>query len=102
AHTGSRKNLIGMNPAEDKIRQFSNEFQVNEKTPPTFMVHSGDDKSVPVKNSIVYYEALLKNNIPSELHIFQKGGHGYGLAGGRESQSVWPELCKNWLKQTGF
>jgi acetyl esterase/lipase len=102
AHTGSRRNLIGMNPTEDAIRQFSSELQVNEKTPPAFLVHSGDDKSVPVKNSIVYYEALLKNNIPSELHIFPKGGHGYGLAGGRESQSAWPELCLNWLKQTGF
>jgi len=102
AHAGSRKHLIGVNPSEDEIRRFSNELQVNDKTPPAFLVHSGDDKSVPVKNSIVYYEALLKNKVPSELHVFQKGGHGYGLAGGRELQSAWPELCMNWLKQNGF
>jgi len=81
AHTGSRRNLIGENPPEDAIKHFSNELQINDNTPPAFIVHSGDDKSVPVKNSIVYFEGLQKNNVPSELHIFQKGGHGYGLAG---------------------
>jgi dipeptidyl aminopeptidase/acylaminoacyl peptidase len=66
------------------------------------MVHSADDKTVPVKNSIVYYEQLVKYGIPSELHIFQKGGHGYGLAGGRETESSWPDLCIKWLKASGF
>jgi acetyl esterase/lipase len=102
AHASSRRNLIGENPPEDAIRRFSNELQINETTPPAFIVHSGDDKSVPVKNSIVYYEGLQKNNIPAELHIFQKGGHGYGLAGGRDEQSAWPELCLSWLKLSGF
>jgi len=101
-HAGSRRNLIGENPSEEKIIRFSNELQVNDKTPPAFLVHSGDDKSVPVKNSIVYYEALQKNNVPSELHIFQKGGHGYGMAGGRDTQSAWPDLCLNWMKLGGF
>ncbi|MCU0472924.1 MAG: alpha/beta hydrolase [Bacteroidales bacterium] len=102
AHAGSRRNLIGENPAEEAIIRFSNELQVNDNTPPTFLVHAGDDKSVPVKNSIVYYEALRKNNVPSELHIFQKGGHGFGLAGDRETQSAWPELCMKWLIMNGF
>jgi acetyl esterase/lipase len=101
-HAGSRRNLIGENPPQEAISRFSNELQVNENTPPAFMVHSADDKTVPVKNSIVYYEQLVKYGIPSELHIFQKGGHGYGLAGNRETQSAWPELCIRWLKASGF
>jgi acetyl esterase/lipase len=101
-HAGSRRNLIGLNPSEKEINRFSNEMQVNEKTPPAFMVHSADDKTVPVKNSMVYYEALLRYGIPSELHIFQKGGHGYGMAGGKDTQSSWPDLCIKWLKASGF
>jgi acetyl esterase/lipase len=101
-HAGSRRNLIGTKPAAEDIKRFSNELQVNENTPPAFMVHSADDKTVPVKNSIVYYEQLVKYGIPSELHIFQKGGHGYGLAGGRDTQSSWPDLCIKWLKASGF
>jgi len=101
-HMGSRKNLIGENPSEEAVRHFSNELQITEKTPPAFLVHSADDKGVPIKNSMTYYEALSKLNIPSELHIFQKGGHGYGLAVNRETQSAWPELCLKWLKASGF
>jgi acetyl esterase/lipase len=101
-HMGSRRNLIGTRPSAEDIKRFSNELQVNEKTPPAFMVHSADDKAVPIKNSIVYYEQLVKYGIPSELHIFQKGGHGYGLAGGKETQSSWPDLCIKWLKASGF
>jgi dipeptidyl aminopeptidase/acylaminoacyl peptidase len=99
---GSRKNLIGDNPSEEAVRHFSNELQINEKTPPAFLVHSADDKAVPIKNSITYYEALSKLSIPSELHIFQKGGHGYGLAIGKDTQSSWPGLCMKWLKASGF
>ena len=101
-HMGSRRNLVGTRPSAEDIKRFSNELQVNEKTPPAFMVHSADDKAVPIKNSIVYYEQLVKYGIPSELHIFQKGGHGYGLAGGKETQSSWPDLCIKWLKASGF
>ena len=101
-HAGSRRNLLGPTPSKKEIIRFSNEMQVNEKTPPAFMVHSADDKTVPVKNSMVYYEALVKYGIPSELHIFQKGGHGYGMAGGKDTQSSWPDLCIKWLKASGF
>ncbi len=101
-HAGSRKNLIGDNPADDQIKRFSNELQINSKTPPTFIVHSSDDKTVPVRNSIVYYEALQKNGVIAEMHIFQKGGHGYGLAVGRGTESAWPDLSLHWLKATGF
>jgi acetyl esterase/lipase len=101
-HMGSRRSLIGVRPSPEDIKRFSNELQVNEKTPPAFMVHSADDKAVPVKNSIAYYEQLVKYGIPSELHIFQKGGHGYGLGGGKDTQSSWPDLCIKWLKASGF
>lgn len=101
-HMGSRRNLIGENPSEEAVRHFSNELQITEKTPPAFLVHSADDKAVPIKNSMTYYEALSKLNIPSELHIFRKGGHGYGLAVNGETQSSWPQLCLRWMKASGF
>jgi acetyl esterase/lipase len=101
-HAGSRRNLIGENPSQELIEHFSNELQINAKTPPAFLVHSGDDKAVPVKNSISYYEGLVKYGISSELHIFQKGGHGYGLAVDRETQMAWPELCIRWIRVSGF
>ena len=85
-HLGSRNNLIGNNPTAEAIRHFSNELQITDKTPPAFLVHSADDKTVPVKNSIVYFEGLIKNNIQAEMHVFQKGGHGYGLSYGRGTQ----------------
>ena len=91
SHPGTRTNLIGENPSEANIKRFSMELQVSDKTPPTFLVHAGDDWAAPFKNSIVYYEALMKNKIPAELHIYQKGGHGFGLATGRPPAS-WPGL----------
>lgn len=101
-HAGSRKNLIGENPSDEAIKHFSNELQITSQTPPSFLVHSMDDGTVPVKNSMVYYEGLIKNKVPSELHIFQKGGHGYGLAINRDTQMAWPDLCLRWLKVSGF
>jgi dipeptidyl aminopeptidase/acylaminoacyl peptidase len=101
-HSGSRRNLIGPKPSEEQVRRFSNEVQVNENTPPAFLVHSADDKAVPPKNSIVYFEALSRNNVKAEMHIFESGGHGYGLSVGKGTQSAWPGLCISWLKQRGF
>ena len=101
-HAGSRRNLIGDNPSQEAIDSFSNELQINAKTPPAFLVHSSDDKGVPVRNSLVYYENLIKNDVTAEMHIFQKGGHGYGLSVGKGTQSSWPELCIKWLNTNGF
>jgi acetyl esterase/lipase len=101
-HSGSRKNLIGDKPTEEAIRHFSNELQIDKNTPPAFLVHSADDKTVPVKNSIVYFEGLQKNGILTELHIFQKGGHGYGLSTGKGTQSAWSATGLAWLKANGF
>jgi len=97
-HSGSKKNLLGENPSKDQIIEFSNEERVTADTPPTFIVHSADDRSVSVENSLVYYQALKNNNVPVEMHLYQTGGHGYalGINGGQESQ--WPALCIQWLK----
>ncbi len=101
-HMGSRNNLVGRKPSDEILRRYSNETQIDANTPPAFLVHSMDDKAVPVRNSIEYYNNLVKFKIPSELHIFQKGGHGYGMSVGNGTQSSWPELCINWLKENGF
>lgn len=101
-HKGSRNNLLGLNPPEKEVKYFSNELNVNSGTPPTFLALAENDKTVPVQNSIEYFMALKKYNIPAELHIFQKGGHGFGLGKEGETQSYWPELCKNWLKAIGM
>jgi acetyl esterase/lipase len=101
-HMGSRTNLISKDAGAEDVMRFSNELQVNEKTPPAFLVHSADDKVVPVKNSMEYYSNLVKYNIPSELHVFQKGGHGYGLSVGNGTQAAWPGLCISWLHANGF
>jgi acetyl esterase/lipase len=101
-HMGSRNNLIGNDASAEAVKHFSNELQINEKTPPAFLVHSADDKVVPVKNSIVYFDGLNKFSIPVEMHIFQKGGHGYGLSTGKGTQASWPQLCISWLKANSF
>jgi acetyl esterase/lipase len=98
-HMGSRTNLVGKNPSAEQEKRFSNELQITKETPPAFLVHSSDDKTVPVQNSLRYYSALQKAGIPAEMHIFLKGGHGYGLSVGKGTQASWPQLCINWLKE---
>lgn len=99
AHTGSRDNLLGpLKNSPEMIAYYSNELQVTNQTPPTFLVHSEDDKSVPVENSISYYLACLKNGVPAEMHLYPTGGHGYGLRTAKfGSLTTWPETCKAWL-----
>jgi acetyl esterase/lipase len=101
-HRGTRNNLIGINPTEKNVLRFSNEKQITSDTPPAFLVHSSDDNAVPVMNSIGYYRGLQKNKIPTELHIFQKGGHGYGLSPKGGTESSWPGLCIKWLEAMGL
>jgi acetyl esterase/lipase len=101
AHMGSRQNLIGKNPLEALIKEFSNELHITKNTPPTFLVLADDDKGVNPENSIKYYEALLKNHVPAEMHIFQTGGHGFGthLLDGKDN---WMDLLKIWMEHNGF
>jgi acetyl esterase/lipase len=95
-HIGSRDNLIGKSPSYEKINEYSNELQITTKTPPAFLVHAGNDDAVKVQNSIDFYEALQKNNIPAELHIYPKGGHGFGM-NNPTTKDQWMERLKNWL-----
>lgn len=97
AHVGSRNNLIGLLPTDDLIKWYSNEFQVSAQTPPTFIVHATDDNSVPVENSLLYYQALKNNKVATEMHIFPTGGHGFGLGLGKGALEKWPNLLFDWL-----
>lgn len=97
-HIGSRNNLLGPNPDSTKVLKYSNELQVTNETPTTILFHSANDDVVPVENSIDYFNSLQKNKIPSEMHIFQVGGHGYGLGRGNATETKWPEECILWLK----
>ncbi|HYO21359.1 MAG TPA: alpha/beta hydrolase [Flavisolibacter sp.] len=97
-HAGSRNNLIGATPDSSLARLYSNEFQVTKETPPTFLVHSTDDKGVPVENSLLFYQALKDNNVPAEMHIYPYGGHGFGLAVGRGYLETWTERLVDWKR----
>jgi len=97
AHMGSRENLIGKNADEKWVNYFSNEDQVNVQTPPAFFVHATDDDVVPVANSIVYYNQLVKYKVPAEMHLYQAGGHGFGL-NNKTTKEKWFETGLNWLK----
>ena len=101
-HRGSSTALLGPNPTLKQIERFSNELHVNAQTPPAFLVHSQDDKAVPVDNSIRYYQAMKLNGVAGELHIYEKGGHGYGLGVNPDSPRHWPEALKDWLKQNNL
>jgi len=97
-HQGSAKALLGENPSKKLLNNFSNELQVTKETPPAFLVHSSDDPAVPVKNSLVYYEALQKNNVAAEMHIYPYGGHGFSLAIGKGHLSSWIDRCTDWIQ----
>lgn len=100
-HRGSRENLLGKNPSPETARNFSNELQVTKNTPPAFIVLANDDNGVNPENSIKYYEALLKNKVPAEMHIYQNGGHGFGthLLEGKDN---WMDVLKVWMEHNGF
>jgi acetyl esterase/lipase len=96
-HKGSRKNLLGEHPDQELLDYYSNELQVSQETPPTFLVHSSDDKSVPVENSLLFYKALQNAGIYAEMHIYPRGGHGYSLAVGKGHLQTWPDRLYEWI-----
>lgn len=98
-HKGSKTALLGQNPSEELITAFSNELQVKENTPPTFIVHAQDDKAVPVENSLQLYKALKDAKIPTEMHLYPHGGHGFSLAIGKGQLEKWPDRLYEWLKE---
>jgi acetyl esterase/lipase len=100
-HTGSRNNLIGATPATEHTDMYSNEMQVTPLTPPTMLVHTGDDATVKVENSLRFYEALLKNGVSAEMHIYPEGGHGYGIYNNTTGDK-WMDRVENWLISRKF
>ncbi len=101
-HSGSRRNLLGDNPDANMPESLSNEKQVTADTPPTFLVHANDDTGVPPENSIYFYLALRKAKVPVEMHIYEKGGHGFGLGKKDSAASGWPVACAIWMKERGL
>jgi acetyl esterase/lipase len=102
AHPGSRKYLLGDDPDPALVKSLSAETQVTRETPPTFLFATTEDKTVPVINSVMFYEALVKAGVPAEMHIFQHGGHGAGLAAANPELSVWPDLVIKWMRERGY
>ena len=101
AHTGSRENLIGKNPSQELVDLYSNEKQVTADTPPCFLVHAEDDGAVPVQNALLFYDALLKNKVKAEMHLFEEGGHGFGMNNSK-NKDKWFDWAANWMKENGF
>jgi acetyl esterase/lipase len=101
-HQGSRTMLLGEEPDPKLEQLLSNEQQVTPETPPTFLFHTSADTTVPVENSVAFYLALKKNNVPAEMHIFEDGPHGVGLAPTYAALSIWPTLLGNWLRARGL
>ncbi len=97
-HGGSRRNLLGDKPSQDVIWNLSNELQVTPETPPCFLWHTAEDKAVPLENSLLFAAALSKAGVPLDLHIYQKGRHGIGLANGHQ----WTQALRFFLQETGF
>ncbi len=96
-HIGSRDNLLGKNPEKSLVHLFSNEEQITPQTPPAFLVHASDDDTVNPENSIRFYQTLLKNKVPAELHLYEHGGHGFGLHN-LSTNEDWFANCIEWMK----
>ncbi len=100
-HQGSKLYLLGANPSEELVKKYSCHEQVTPETPKTFMVFASDDNIVPIDNGFMYYDALLNNKVNAEFHMYNKGGHGFGIAGrGGLTVEKWKELLSNWLIAT--
>lgn len=101
-HIGSMHFLLGEQPNPMLENELSNETQVTPQTPPTFLFSTTNDETVPVMNSVLFYEALLRAGVPAELHIFERGHHGVGLAQDNPQLRMWPVLLQNWLQLHGW
>jgi len=101
-HRGSKENLLGPQPPQALAERLSNERQITSQTPPTFLIHAHDDKTVSPENSILFYEGLRKAGIPAELHIYLKGGHGFGIRPSAGPACGWLDACLVWMEQMGL
>lgn len=96
-HKGSRNNLLGKNPTDELVKLYSNELQVTKKTPPTFIVHARDDKTVPIANSRNLAKAIQDKRISCELQEYDLGGHGFGMRKKGIPADNWDQVLKSWL-----
>jgi acetyl esterase/lipase len=101
-HRGSLKYLLGDSPDPSLLDSLSAETQVTKETPPTFLFATTDDRTVPVINSVMFYSALVKVGVPAEMHLFQHGAHGAGLAPANPQLSDWPDLLAKWMRERGY
>ena len=101
-HKGSRQALLGDHPDPKLVRFLSNELQVTPQTPPAFLFSTDDDTAVPCENSVQFFMALRRNHVPAEMHIFEPGEHGVGLAPTHATLSIWPTLLANWFRTRGL
>ncbi len=102
SHKGSANNLIGPNGSREQLENLSNDTQVSDKTPPVFLFHTSEDTGVPPQNSVAFYLACRKHNVPAELHIYNQGPHGVGLAPGHPALSEWINATGTWLRQSAL
>jgi acetyl esterase/lipase len=101
-HQGSRKSLLGANPAPELLDHLSPELQVTKDCPPVFIVHTEEDRAVSDFNSIQFYEALHKARVPVEMHLYEKGPHGFGMRKDLGQTSEWPQRCMEWMRSHGW
>jgi acetyl esterase/lipase len=101
-HRGSRENLLGKDADEKLARELSSEQQVTAETPPTFIFQTDADEPVPAENAVSFYLALRRAKVPAELHIYQNGKHGVGLARDVPATSTWPDRLRDWMHIRGL
>lgn len=101
-HAGSRRALLGANPAPELLRLLSVEKQVTSATPPTLLIHTQEDQSVPLENSILFYQALTHAKVPAEMYLFERGVHGLAMKQGFGTASDWPRRAEEWLRHRGL
>jgi acetyl esterase/lipase len=101
-HRGSKLYLLGNTPVQADVEAMSAELHVTAQTPPVFLFSTTDDRTVPIMNSVMFYEALVKAGVPAEMHLFQHGGHGSGLAPANPQLSPWTEMLIKWMRERGY
>lgn len=101
-HAGSMRNLLGEQPEQSLRERMSGELAANSETPPTFLWHTADDAGVPVENSLMFAAALSRHKVPFDLHVYESGRHGLGLAEAHPQAYAWTMECANWLRKRGI
>jgi acetyl esterase/lipase len=102
AHRGSARNLLGPDASAEQLAALSNDQHVTKDTPPTFLFHTAEDSGVPPENSIAFFTACKRAGVPAELHVFQQGQHGVGLAPGHPALQSWLDTATTWLRQNAL